>query len=62
MYVILSILNQTCRAGMPRMQAPTAPHSCSHIRAAPGAQHADFQMGPAPEPRLKGDPPSVTAL
>lgn len=61
-YLILCVLNQTCRAGMPRMQAPSVLHSCSHTHAAPGAQHVDSQMGPAPEPRLKGAPPSVAAV
>ena len=59
---MLNILNQTCRAGMPWMQAPSVLHSCSHTLAAPRAQHADSQMGPAQEPRLKDDPPSMTAL
>lgn len=47
---------------MPWMQAPSVPHSCSRTRAAPGAQRVGSQMGPAPEPRLKGDPSSVTAV
>lgn len=58
--LILISLNHTCRAGMPRMQAPSVLHSCSHTRAAPGAQRVDSQMGPAPEPRLKGHPLSMT--
>lgn len=60
--LILDILNHTCRVGMPWMQAPSALHSCSHTRGAPGAQRVDSQMGPAPEPRLKGHPPSMTAV
>lgn len=48
-------------AGMPQMQAPSVLHCRSHILVAPGAQHADSQMGPAPEPRLKGDPLSKMA-
>lgn len=59
--LILDFLNYTCRAGMTRMRAPSALHSCRRTRAAPGARRADSQMGPAPEPRLKGRPPSVTA-
>lgn len=58
---ILSILTQTCRAGMPLTQAPSVLRSCSRTRAAPGAQRGDSQMGPAPEPRMKGDLPSLVA-
>lgn len=61
-YVILDTLNHTCMAGMPRMQAPSVLHSCSHIHAAPGAQHVDSQMGPAPESRPKADPLLVMAV
>lgn len=43
------------------MQAPSALHSCSRTRAAPGAQRGDSQTGPAPEPRLRGQPPSTAA-
>ena len=60
-YLTLGVLNHTCRAGMPRMQAPSALHSCIHTRAAPGAQRGDSQMGPAPEPRLIGQPLSTAA-
>lgn len=56
---ILDVLNRTCRAGTPPMQAPSVLRSCSRTRAAPGAQRADSRMGPAPEPRPKGHPPSV---
>lgn len=49
-------------AGMPQMQAPSVLHCCSHTHAAPGAQHVDSQMVPAPEPRLKGDPLSKMAV
>lgn len=56
------ILNHTCMAGMPQMQAPSVLHCCSHTHAAPGAQHVDSQMGPAPEPRLRGDPLSKMAV
>lgn len=59
--IVQSILTQTWKAGMPPTPAPSVLHSCSHTLAAPGAQCGDSHIGLGPEPRMKGDPPSVAA-
>lgn len=51
----------TCNTGMARMQAPSVLHSCNHTLAAPGAPIVDSQMGPAPQPRRKGQRPSAAS-